>query len=115
MAACQYDLPAVQRGDTFLGISVTVQLDDNPMDLTGAGLAMDIRQVTRNGPLVKRLTSPFQIVITDAMAGEFSVLPFSTDGFPVGDLPYDIEVTLSNGHVHTVVIGVMEIIQDVTR
>lgn len=111
-------LPDQLRGDTWDGLRMTVQTTDGqtvtPVDLTGASIRMQLRRKPGSEILQAWTTLAADIVITDAVAGQFSVLPSIID-VRGGVYQFDIEITLADNTVMTPVAGTITITEDITR
>lgn len=115
--ASEYNIADQFTGDSFSGMTITVYSDaaqTTPLDLTGATVRVDFRKGSKTGRLGKRLTNGAGLSITDPAGGVISIERFALD-FAAGEYLYDVEVTLSNGVVETVIFGEFNLIQDVTQ
>lgn len=107
-----YDFPTHKKGDTFPGVSFTIEIDDTPLDLSSSIIRMIVRDC--NGINTLDLSnSTSGITITDAPGGIFAVDEQIIDINP-GAYSYDIQITLSDGRVKTWISGKWVITQDVT-
>ena len=107
-----YDIDAI-RGDTFPGVQFTVYVNGPVKNLTGAIIRMEIRKASKQGALVKSLSSVSGgITITNAVGGQFQIDPFKVE-FDAGKYFYDIEIDIS-GTITTYIEGIFTSIQDVT-
>jgi len=107
--ACQLNI-AVQRNEDYAqGWNITDDAD-LPIDLTGMGIALQVRDRLSNGTLI----ATAEIDVTDAEAGQFDVIlrcldengaptPLGAYGNPIqpAELPYDLRITDADG-VHLV-------------
>ncbi len=116
MASQTYDFPDHRKGDTFAGVQFTIVKNGSPLDLTGASLRMEMRELTPTGSVGDTFTddSDGGLTITDAANG---VITFDEQVVDILAMLYyyDIEITLSNGDVKTYIVGTWIIIQDVTQ
>jgi len=111
----QNNLITVRQGDSF-AINLELKEGSKPVDLTGATLLMQVRDVEGNIKFSLSGTS------VDAAQGKMALLltPEETS-IDVGDYVTDIQLTLSNGQVNTIwpanvnQIGVFRITEQVTR
>ena len=102
------------KGDTFKAITFTVTVNDDPLDLTGASIRMQLRLSPLHPVAYELSTAGGNIEITDALDGKFQIKKHVID-FPAAVYHYDIEITLANGDVKTYVAGKWQITQDVTH
>lgn len=111
----QNNLITVRQGDSF-AINLELKEGSKPVDLTGATLLMQVRDVEGNIKFSLSGTS------VDASQGKMALLltPQETS-IDVGDYVTDIQLTLSSGQVNTIwpanvnQIGVFRITEQVTR
>ena len=101
-----------KTGDTYDGAEFHMQLNGDPMDLTGVVIAMDVRRVHESSPALS-LDTDAGLTITDAAGGVFEIDAFLVTLEP-GTYEYDIQFTFPSGRVKTYVAGNWEITQDVT-
>ena len=114
--ASTYNFPNHIKGDTMQEVVFTITVNDNPLDLTGAEINMDMRLSTDIRTLAKRFTSTGgdpTIEITNAAGGIFKVIEQIVD-VPAGTYNYDIEITLADETVKTYIAGTWIITQDQT-
>ena len=92
----QNNLITVRQGDSFV---INFELKDAciPVNLTGASMLMQVRDDDGN------LKFSVAGTAVDALGGKMAILltPTQTD-IDVGDYHTDIQVTLSDGSVHTI-------------
>ena len=103
------------KGDTFPGVEFTFKLNGSVVDLSGATIEMNVRQLSKVGDLSDSFanTSIGGITVTDAANGIFE---FDEQIIDIVALLhyYDIQVTLSNSKVYTPFEGTWNILQDCT-
>lgn len=97
------------RGDT---LRLTVDLDgDSEVDVTGWTWLAQVRDTT--GALVQTMTvtpvDPLNGVVAVELTAE------QTGAMPVGDHPFDVEATDTDGGTRTVVVGKLRIRQDTSH
>lgn len=109
-----YNFNSHVKGDTFKAITFTVTVNDDPLDLTGASIRMQLRLSPLHPVAYELSTAGDQIEITDAVNGKFQIKKQIID-FPAAVYYYDIEITLADGDVKTYVAGKWQITQDVTH
>lgn len=106
----------VRQGDSFK-IDLCVQQCDQPVDLSGAHLLMQVRDKQTQSVL-------FDVTGTssDAVHGKMAlVITSDQTNIPVGDYITDIQLTTSDGSVHTIFpanvnqIGTFRVTQQVTQ
>lgn len=113
--AYTYNIPDHRRGDTWDGInSVAINSNDQPINLTGAIIKMQLREDVDSPAALTLSTTGSTIVITNALQGTFTIPPILVD-IPFGKYLYDIQVTFANGVVKTYVKGTWEIVADITE
>jgi len=103
----RYDRKPCLRGDTLLGWSVDIAIDDAPSEIASARLHL----CTEAGRLVYAWPVAIagnRITLADVPAQE-------TARWPTGRLEYDLEVTLASGRTVTWLAGTQPIIPDWTR
>lgn len=99
------------RGDTWLGYpSISVQLNGEPLDLSGANILMQMRR----SPSASEVAKEFTVTMVDELAGAFRVEPTIMD-CPPSTYFADIELTLADGRVLTVISLIFNILPDVSR
>lgn len=110
----------VTRGDSH-DFEIEVQLDGNPVDLTGQSLTLTIKQHEDDDAecAVFTLTNAASggIVYTNAVAGiaTASLTPEQTEQLLPGvTYFFDVQLTLSTGKVHTVLTGRIRARKDIT-
>lgn len=106
--AATYNFPKIKRGDTFRERQITVQVNDEPLDLTDSSICMQIKR--RGYPKVEKDFAP---VISDAENGVVTLPSFLVE-LGVGTYVYDLQITLNNGHTLTYLEGVFPVTQDVS-
>jgi hypothetical protein len=114
-----YDLPAMVRGDTFLGRDIaTITRDDEPLALASA--RMQIR--TRIDEDIVHTWDTLAAAPNAEIAGDdlnivrlHPVSHLVTATWPVDTHIYDLEVTLSTGEVLTILAGAAPVLSDTTR
>lgn len=105
-----YNFPTHKSGDTFPGVQFTIQLNGQPLDLTGAQAIMQLRR----GPNVRHVDAQYQLTITDAAAGMIQ-FPAQIIDLAPHNYYYDIELRLADGTVKTYIHGQWPITQTITR
>lgn len=114
------------RGDTLdIQIAVTSGVDKTgspkPVDLTGAKIWMTAKKsvADADGSAVFEVTTPVDVVVTDALGGLAEIVVPASLTTSLGDQPvglyYDIQVRLASGKVQTIEAGTLTVIPDVTR
>lgn len=102
------------KGDTWPGIAITVSKNGNPLDYEGASIKMQVKKNYSFQTFVGEWSTDDETIIFTETPGEFILLERIVD-FEVGTYHYDIQVTLGDGTVVTVIQGTWEITYDVTR
>ena len=102
------------RNDTFQSVTLQIDRDGSPIDLTGATIRMMLRIVKTQASPDLSLSSPSSgITITDAVNGEFEI-DEQIISIDAAVYFYDLEIAESSGEVNTVMGGEFTIQQDVT-
>ena len=113
MSFTQQDFTII-RNDTFQTVTLDIDRDGSPIDLTGATIRMMLRLVkTQVSPDLSLSTPSSGITITDAVNGEFEI-DEQIISIDAGSYFYDLEVEESSGEVNTVMGGNFIVQQDVT-
>ena len=104
MKPATYNYEKNVRGDTIGSRTVTVVIDSNPASISSA--RMQIR--TDSGDLIHdaSVSIAANVVTINSIDGA------TTATFPVDNLKYDLELTLSGGIIRTYLQGDVPIIQD---
>jgi hypothetical protein len=104
----------VYNGDTYKGAAFEIIVNGTPLILTGAQIAMMVRKVRKNNPVIS-INLGSGITITDAVNGKFRIDEqiFSVDR--PGNYLYDIQITLASGVVKTYIKGDFIITGDITH
>ncbi len=98
-----------KRGDTFRFSAVLRETKTGPaMDLTGWTIASMVRDA--DSVLIDTLT----VTVTDAAAGEYSLLVEDTSAWPVGQAYWDIQYTDDGDVIRSTETIRLNIIEDVT-
>jgi hypothetical protein len=107
-----YDIPPHRRGDTWDGInSISISVNNVPISLSGASIAMDFRQGI-DTPVIMRFTTEnntIQILNANTIR-----IPSRKIEVPFGTYQYDLQVTYPTGVVKTYMSGIWPIVPDVT-
>ena len=98
-----------KRGDTFKQVDFQINVDNLPLDLTDAVIAIQLRKEA-GSPIVLEPT----ITILNAIEGRFCIDEQIIDIQACG-YKYDIQLTLASGEVYTWVSGIFTITDDITR
>jgi hypothetical protein len=106
-----YDFPKHIKGDTWPQSTFTVVVNDVAKDLTGASIAMKVRDC--NNTVLLSLTNGAGITITVPASGKFQIDAQILD-IAAGVHSYDIEITFSDGTVKTWIAGKLTVTQDKT-
>jgi hypothetical protein len=106
-----YDFPKHVKGDTWSVRTFTVEVNDLAKDLTGASIAMKVRDC--KGNVLLSLSVGSGLTITVPTAGKFQIDAQVLD-IIAGVHSYDIEITDAAGVIKTWIAGNLIIIQDKT-
>lgn len=102
-----------KRGDTYPD-ELTISLNGAIADLTGCTLVMTLNTL-RNPP--DDTTQVYQLsgIITDPAEGKVKFAPTLEQSNQVGSFFYDIQLTDSLGIIRTIIDGIYEYKQDITK
>lgn len=106
-----YNITCGKAGDTWKGVTFTVDRDGTLEDLTNYAIQMQLK--TSGGETLLDLAIGTGITLTDAVNGEFRIDPVETPNVS-GVSHYDIQFT-NAGVVSTYVKGKFTIESDITR
>ena len=98
-----------KRGDTFKQVDFQINVDNLPLDLTDAVIAIQLRKEA-GAPIVLEPT----ITILNAIEGRFCIDEQIID-IQACNYKYDIQLTLASGEVYTWISGIFTITDDITR
>lgn len=107
MRVAEYNRPGSFRGDTLLGLTISITLGGVDADISSARLQLR----TSSGKLVYDWVP----VVVGNLVTFDEIPPEITKDFPVGVLEFDLKVTLSSGRVVTWLKGTQPILVDRTR
>ena len=103
-----HNLKTTRRGNTYLGISFTVTINDVVADLTGASVLLTFKKGSPEASSVAlQLTELSGLTVTPS-EGRVTVDPFIVTLDP-GVYHYDLKITYSSGVVRTYFKGKWEI------
>lgn len=104
------------NGDTRKAIRVTILIGETPLDLTGASILMQVRKTKESDEVLKELINDNGITIETPETNGIFTIDKQILSFPIsGEFVYDIQITLSNGEVHTYMGGKLTVIMDCSR
>lgn len=98
------------RGDTWPGMVVTI----TGLTLAGASAKMQLRDRVNGKKKAEWSTGATNDIAINSGAGTATVDPLILD-YEAGTYVYDLEITLADGTVRTVIQGTLKIIDDITR
>lgn len=104
------------RGDDRT-LSALVQDQGAPVDLAGASVTFTARRVDGTRAVVLDYsTANGGVVLVDAAAGQCAILISGADtaNAGCGTFLYDLQLVTSGGKTHTTIIGVLNVLEDVT-
>lgn len=107
-----YNFPDQTQGTTYNGTAFQVDVDGDPLDLSGVSIIMEMRSSLNQQVLYKSVDSG--ITVTDAEAGEFRIDSFDVNLSP-GTYTYDILFIFTSGVVKIYVKGTMKVISALAR
>lgn len=103
------------QGDTWEGFTAEFLINNVAVDLTGALIRMQLRKGYCDSVVALEFsTEDGTILIDSPLNGEFSVEPRIID-ITAKQYVYDLEVTLQDGRVITIIQGKFTILPTVTR
>jgi hypothetical protein len=104
------------NGDTRKAIRITTLINDAPLDLTGASILMQVRKTKESEEVLKEITNLDGITIVDPPMDGIFIIDKQIFNFSIsGVFYYDIQITLSNGEVHTYIGGTLTVTMDCSR
>lgn len=106
-----YDIICNKRGDTWKGLTFTVDINGTVLDLSNYTIAMQVKNSSNR--ILLNLTIGNGITMVDAVNGVFRIDPVITPNV-IGTHRYDIEFT-NSGVVSTYVEGKFSINTDITN
>jgi len=110
-----YTIPPHKRGDTWNGInSITITVNNVPVDFTGASIKMEFRQSIDSPVVLTLSTETSSIIITNPPAGVIQIPPRMIE-IPYTKYFYDLQVTFPNDVVKTYMSGSWTITPDITE
>jgi len=110
--ATTYDIKKHKKGDTWNGVTFSLEINSSPAVLNGASIRASFRDP--NGDVRATMsTDDGGITITDADNGEFK-MDKQLINWPAMTYKYDIEITFGSGDVKTYIAGTWPICQDIT-
>jgi len=114
MTPGKYNFKDHYNGDKFKALEFQINVNGNPLVLTGADINMQVRLIP-GGRILKQFKVGEGITITDGNAGEFEIDEVEALRFSeIGNLKYDIEIII-NDRVSTYIAGNWKIVNDITR
>jgi hypothetical protein len=109
-----YNFKPHLKGDTFPGITFSIKVNDEFLDLTDAQIRMQLRQNPTHPVSYELSFEAGNIEISDAENGEFKIKEQIID-FPARNYNYDIQISWPDSKVKTYISGIWVINQDVTH
>jgi hypothetical protein len=107
-----YAFPPHTKGDTANSITFTINVNDSPLDLTGATARMDLRSTT--GDKLKRFSIGSVLTILNPPTDGKLMFDQQVVDVSAGKHNYDIEITLSGAVVKTYIKGTWIILPEQT-
>lgn len=112
-----YDLPRHIQGSTFRGVSFEIEINDVPLDLTGATIVLTVDTLNNsksNVLTLSTITGNEKIVISQPPTnGIFRIIPHVIN-IPVGMYKYDIKITTADAIVRKPISGKWYIVPSAT-
>lgn len=99
MTVCTKDLLKIKTGADAKFDVLYTNADEEPVDLSGYGIALDFVN-RKTGKLLVSTAVGSGITITDAAEGRYFIDAGNTKGWPIGLMSLDIKYTEPNGTVH---------------
>lgn len=115
MTPATYNIAAHTSGDTWRGLTATIQVNGEVPEYPLSSVRMQVKKRTNSQHSIEFSTSDGSIVINgDPANWNFSVLPIVVNISPYVYL-YDIQTTDTEGNIYTYIKGTWEILADVTN
>jgi hypothetical protein len=112
----QYDFPDIKRNSTFNARVFTVNVNGDPLDLTGAEVFCTFRAASKTGiPKLKLSTLDSSITLSDPTAGKFRLEKIQNLALEAGQYFYDILIIMPNGDRKAYIEGTLRVIQNVSN
>lgn len=105
-----FNLPDHRTGDTFRAIDVTLKIANEPVDLTGATVLLQVRPDPTSATVSMTLATSFPDAVNGIMRINEQAVTLAS-----GLYYYDLQVTLAGGFRETYLTGTWQILQDVSR
>lgn len=103
------------RGDTFARMWVLRDVERNPLDLTGAQVRAQLRDMS-DAVVAEASTTDGRIYMVPTEGTISMTIPFSAmEAVGVGQYRYDLEITMPSGYRRTVYSAFVDVTADVTR
>lgn len=115
MSAFEYNFPNHINGDTFNGIQFEVKVNNTAINLTGATIAMQLRESIVGVNPIDFSTTNSKITIVDAVNGKFKINKQIVQAPICKTYLYDIQITLQNSDNYTYIKGSWNIVADITH
>jgi hypothetical protein len=112
----KYNFKEQISGDTFSGLSFSMNVNETPLNLTGAAIKIEFKRVGQSkAALTLSNSEGGKIAInSDGTLGLWSINPFKVE-LPAGIYEYDIQFTFPNTTVKTYIYGEWKIRKQVTK
>jgi hypothetical protein len=105
-----YNYPLTYRGDTVDELSLFLRNSQTQDIIIPTAICAQLRAKNNKDVVVYDMVHEINPV-----TGEVKILAFSTEGFPTTTLIYDIQYTIPNEGIKTLVTGTLTLIEDVSR
>ena len=107
----------IEQGADWPQEMAYIDENDDPVNLTGATLQMQIRQPLAANTTLANLTIGNGITVTNATLGQFSLnlTNAQTSNLPIGAAVYDLEIRYSDGTKERLLQGGILVDGEVTR
>lgn len=110
--AALYDM-TLERGDSFQGMTLTLEQNAIAWDVTGSEFKMQFRKGAKKGQVLKTISDGNGITLVDPSIGRIDIDPFPMPDWDEGDVYYDLEKIDGDAKI-TLLKGVITLELDVT-
>ena len=110
----EYNFKDHKKGDTFPGVSFKISVNGLPLNLTGASIKMQLRELTPTGAVGATFTDLAGITIDATPTSGIFVFDKQVIDIPAVLYYFDIQITLASGDIKTYIEGTWNITQDRT-
>jgi hypothetical protein len=109
----KFDFPKQTAGDTFRAVTMTLNINGSPEDLTLYTIKMELRKDNHEGEVVHTASIGSGMTVGNPLTGQFRIDEFELPS-QGGTYVYDIEFTNGSGIKRTYVYGTLRLDEDIT-